>query len=67
LGENALFERDDGDFHSMSIQIVLMAPQLRQVTAARQSPEVTVEDQQQPVAGEVLQAVGSAFDATQAE
>ena len=60
--EKVLFKGDNDDFHPQTVQLFLVAPQLRQVSPARQSSEVTVEDQQQPVSGIVLHAVWFAVD-----
>ena len=53
-------ERDDGDGHVEISQGVAVLLQLQQMPSARQSAEVAMEDQQQPVPSVVLEAMGAA-------
>ena len=62
LDERAALEGDDNDLNIEFLQLLLAPSQLRQVFPARQSGEVPVKNQQQPVSGVVREPAPAACD-----
>ena len=62
LDDRAALEGDDDDPNIKLLQLLLVPSQLRQVFPARQSGEVSVKNQQQPVSGVVREPAPAACD-----
>ena len=60
-------KRYDRDPHAQTCQFVFMLPQLRQVFATRQSGQVAMKHQQQPLTGVVIELVQPTGDIRQLE
>ena len=67
LDDRAALEGDDDDLDVEFLQLPLVPSQLRQVFSARQSGEVSVKYQQQPVSGAVRELVPAARDLGETE
>ena len=56
-GDWPSLERDDHDLDVQGIDLLVVLSQLRKMLAARQSPQMPVKHQQQPVSGVVLKSM----------